>query len=47
MFASTVKADGNASDPIIVTKDEDSKLLNALRYLTINKGMRALGSYNI
>ena len=47
MFASTVKGDGNASDPIIVTKDEDSKLPKALRSLTINKGMRALGSYNI
>ena len=27
VFASTVKGDGNASDPIIVTTDEDSKLL--------------------
>ena len=26
VFASTVKGDGNASDPIIVTTDEDSKL---------------------
>ena len=47
VFASTVKGDGNASDSIIVTTDEDSKLPNALRYLTINKGVRALGSYNI
>ena len=29
VFASTVKGDGNASDPIIVTTDEDSKLPNA------------------
>ena len=35
VFASTVKGDGNASDPIIVTTDEDSKLPKALRYLTI------------
>ena len=27
VFASTVKGEGNASDPIIVTTDEDSKLL--------------------
>ena len=47
MFASTVKGDGNVSDPIIVTTDEDSKLPKALRYLTINKTLRALGSYNI
>ena len=26
VFASTVKGDGNGSDPIIVTTDEDSKL---------------------
>ena len=26
VFASTVKGDGNASDPIIVTTDEDSEL---------------------
>ena len=32
VFASTVKGDGNASDPIIVTTDEDSKLPNALQY---------------
>lgn len=37
VFASTVKGDGNASDPIIVTTDEDSKLSNALRYVTIKK----------
>ena len=37
VFASTVRGDGNASDPIIVTTDEDSKLSNALRYLTIKK----------
>ena len=30
VFASTVKGDGNASHPIIVTTDEDSKLSNAL-----------------
>ena len=30
VFASTVKGDGNASDPIIVTTDEDSELPNAL-----------------
>ena len=37
VFASTVKGDGNASDPIIVTTDEDSKLPKALRHLTIKK----------
>ena len=37
VFASTVKGDGNASDPIIVTTDEDSKLAKALRHLTIKK----------
>ena len=37
VFASTVKGDGNASDPIIVTTDEDSKLPTALRYVTIKK----------
>ena len=31
VFASTVKGDGNASDPIIVTTDEDSKLPKALQ----------------
>ena len=31
VFASTVKGDGNASDSIIVTTDEDSKLPKALR----------------
>ena len=30
VFASTVKGEGNASDPIIVTTDEDSKLLKTL-----------------
>ena len=37
VFASTVRGDGNASDPIIVTTDEDSKLSNALQYVTIKK----------
>ena len=37
VFASTVKGDGNASDRIIVTTDEDSKLPKALRHLTIQK----------
>ena len=31
VFASTVKGDGNASDPIIVTTDEDSKLPNVVQ----------------
>ena len=35
VFASTVKGDGNATDPIIVTTEEDSKLPKALRHLTI------------
>ena len=35
VFASTAKGDGNASDPITVTTDEDSKLLNALKCLTM------------
>ena len=43
VFASTVKGDGNASDPIIVTTDEDSKLPKALQYLTI-KGRFPLSS---
>ena len=30
-FASTMKGDGNASDPIIVTTDQDSKLSKALK----------------
>ena len=37
VFASTVRGDGNASNPIIVTTDEDSKLPKALRHLTIKK----------
>ena len=37
VFASTLKGDGNASDPIIVTTEEDSKLPKALRHLTIKK----------
>ena len=37
VYASTVKGDGNASDPIIVTTDEDSKLPKALRHLTTKK----------
>ena len=31
VFASTVKGDGNASDPIILTTEEDSKFPKALR----------------
>ena len=34
VFASTAKGDGNVSDPITVTTDEDSKLLKALKCLT-------------
>ena len=45
VFASTVKGDGNASNAIIVTTDEDSKLSKALRHLTIKRGMFAFGSY--
>ena len=45
VFASTVKGDGNASDPIIVTTDEDSKLPKALRHLTIKRRMCAYSSY--
>ena len=45
VFASTVKGDGNASDPIIVTTDEDSKLPKALRHLKIKIVMCAYGSY--
>ena len=37
VFASTVKGDGNASDAIIVTTDEDSKSSKASRYLTIKE----------
>ena len=39
VFASTVKGDGNASDPIIVTTDEDSKLPKSLRYLILKRGV--------
>ena len=38
VFASTVKGDGNASDAIIVSTDEDSKLSKAIQYVTIKKG---------
>ena len=34
VFTTTSKGDGNASDPINVTTDEDSKLLKALKCLT-------------
>ena len=37
VFASTMKGDGNASAPIIVTTDQDSKLLKNLRCLAIKK----------
>ena len=37
VFASTVKGDGNASAPIVVTTDQDSKLLKNLRCLAIKK----------
>ena len=37
VFASTVKGDGNASHPIIVTTDEDSKLPKSLRYLILKR----------
>ena len=37
VFASTVKGDGNASAPIIVTTDQDSKLLKNLPCLAIKK----------
>ena len=36
VLASTVKGDGNASDPIIVTTNEDSKLPKALKLMVIN-----------
>ena len=45
VFASTVKGDGDASDPIIVITDEDSKLPKALRHLTTKRGMCANSSY--
>ena len=35
VFASTIKGDGNASAPIIVTTNQDGKLLKNLRYLEI------------
>ena len=37
VFASTVKGDGNASAPIIVTTDQDSKSLKNLPCLKIKK----------
>ena len=40
VFASTMKGDGNASAPIIVTTDQDSKLLKNLRCLAIKKRER-------
>ena len=36
VFASTVKGGGNASDPIIVTTDQDSKLSKAFQGSSIN-----------
>ena len=45
VFASTVKGDGNASAPIIVTTVQDSKSLKNLRCLTIKKRKRFLISY--
>ena len=38
VFASTAKGDGNTSDPIIVTTDEDSKSPKTLQWLSIKKG---------
>ena len=38
VFASTVKGDGNASDPIIVTTDEDSKFAKAFLGKTFFSG---------
>ena len=38
VFASTVKGDGNASDPIIVTTDEDSKFAKAFLGKTVFSG---------
>ena len=37
VFASTMKGDGNASDPVIVTTDQDSKLSKAFQGSSINK----------
>ena len=37
VFASTAKGDGNTSDPIIVTTDEDSKSPKTLQWLSIKK----------
>ena len=37
VFASTAKGDGNTSDPIIVTTDEDSKWPKAFHWLLIKK----------
>ena len=37
VFASTLKGVGNASDPIIVTTDDDSKLPKTLQWLSIKK----------
>ena len=45
VFASTMKGDGNASAPIIVTTDQDSKLLKKLRCLEIKRERRFLISY--
>ena len=39
VFASTMKGDGNASDPIIVTTNQDSKLSKAFQ----EKGVISLG----
>ena len=45
VFASTMKGDGNASAPIIVTTDQDSKLLKKLRCLAIKRERGYLISY--
>ena len=45
LFASTMKGDGNASAPIIVTTDQDSKLLKKLRCLAIKRERGYLISY--
>ena len=42
VFASTVKGQGNASDPIIVTTDEDSKL--PIKGLTTLNSKRKISS---
>ena len=47
VFASTVKGDGNASDPIIVTTNEDSKFAKAFYGKTYFSGHKFIKFFSI